>query len=214
MARKNKGLPGRIRIWSQFVDIYINIFCKALSLLNVEIIEKLNENNISSYLNVPLNKACCSSGLAIFPPFWEGNISAVNNNEVKTNNTAKRPDFICKMINNSFTSPEDYTISLHIECKLIGSTTLNKYYINNGINRFDSLTHEYGKGANDGIMVGYIISSTKTTIQQEINSNLPNKLEQLNFKEKNKIEKITTHFTRENVKPLDFTLHHIWADFT
>jgi hypothetical protein len=214
MARKNKNFPTPIKTWVEFVDIHVNIFCTALSLLNIGIIEKLRENDISSYLNVPLIKACRLSGLAIIPPIWDGNISAINDNEVNTNNTAKRPDFTCKMINNYSTSPEDYTISLHIECKLIGSTKLNKYYINNGINRFDSLTHEYGKRANDGIMIGYIISSTKSDIQQEINNNLPDNIGQLRFKEKCKIEKVITHFTRENVKPMDFTLHHIWADFT
>jgi hypothetical protein len=56
-------------------------------------------------------------------------------------------------------------------------------YINKGIDRFDSLTHEYGKRANDGIMIGYIISSTKTTIQQEINTKDPrtNKMPRILF---------------------------------
>jgi hypothetical protein len=214
MARRNKNFPSPIKTWVEFVDIHVNIFCSALRLLNVEIIEHLKENDISAYLNVPLNNACCSSGLTILPPFWDSNISAIDNSEVKTNNTSKRPDFTCKMINNYCNSPEDYTISLHIECKLLGSTKLNRYYIDNGINRFDSLTHEYGKRANDGIMIGYIISSTKLNIQQEINNNLPANIERLNFNKKSEIEKVTTRFKRNNVSPIDFTLHHIWADFT
>jgi hypothetical protein len=214
MARKNRDLPSPIRTWIDFVDIHTKIFCVALSLLDTEDMQKIKENDISSYLNVPLNKACYLSGLGILPPFWEGNISPVNNAEVKLNNTAKKPDFTCKMINTFCSSPEEYTINLHIECKRIGSAILNRYYIDDGINRFDSSTHEYGKRANDGVMIGYIVSSTKAAIQQEINDNFPGNIEQLNFKEKSKIEKVITRFMRNNVDPKDFTLHHIWADFT
>jgi hypothetical protein len=87
-------------------------------------------------------------------------------------------------------------------------------YINNGINRFDSLSHEYGKRAHDGIMIGYIISSTKFEIQKEINDKLPENIEKLTFIKRNKVENIKTKFTRKNVKPSDFTMHHIWVDLT
>jgi len=87
-------------------------------------------------------------------------------------------------------------------------------YITEGINRFDYLSHKYGKNANDGIMIGYIISSTKFDIQKIINKNMPKNIEKLKFKTNNKVENITTKFKRENVEPFDFNMHHIWANFT
>jgi len=218
MARRNKDLPGRVRIWSRFVALYIEIFCQALELLQITDEMKKNESRISEELCPKLQGICFNNKDKPETPRWEQPKMPITQDEVAKANNAKRPDFTCSFVDTSAETPEMHEVSLHIECKRLGIKTsswnLNKNYIDNGINRFDSLTHEYGKRANDGIMIGYIVSSTKLTIQQEINRSLPGNIEQLKFKGKSKIEKVITHFTRKNVKPLDFTLHHIWADFT
>ena len=46
---------------------------------------------------------------------------------------------------------------------------LNENYVKNGIKRFDSKTHEYGKRVNSGIMICYIISMTPVKIENEVN---------------------------------------------
>jgi hypothetical protein len=218
--RKNKSLSEPLDDWVKFVNFRIEVFCEALDLLQVTEEMKENELYISDALYPKLKFICFSykkknPGL----PKFDSKIGAATENELNDESINKKPDFTYSMVNSFAETIEDSEINLHIECKCIGynrspSWNLNMNYINNGISRFDYLSHEYGKGANDGIMIGYIISSTKYNIQEIINQNLPKNIEKLNFKTKNKVENIVTKFARENVEPFDFNMHHIWADFT
>jgi hypothetical protein len=208
MAKKNKSLPIPDISWACFVNISVKVFCKTLELLTITDEIKKKEDKISKELNGKLKEVCFKYKLQ--RPHWD----AKADNE-------KRPDFTCRLFNPYAESVDLSEVDLHIECKCIGnnrksspSWILNMNYINEGINRFDSLSHEYGRGANDGVMIGYIISSTKSEIQEAINEKLPNNIQKLKFITESKVEKIFTQFFRENVKPADFTLHHIWADFT
>jgi hypothetical protein len=194
MARKNKDLPGRIRIWSQFVALYIEIFRQALELVQITDEMKKYEPKISEELCPKLRDMCFNNKYKPETPRWEQPKMPITQDEVTKANNVKRPDFTCSFVDTSAESPEMHEISLHIECKRLGikmsSWDLNKNYIDNGIKRFDSLTHECGKRADDGIMIGYIISSNKSDIQQEINSNLPANIERLKFNEKVKLRKL------------------------
>ena len=218
MARKEATLPNSTETWLKFVELRIDIFCKALDLLNVTEDITNHEDKISKALNPKLITICRTLKLEIGIPVWDAKNRPSTDDDLKATFTNKRPDFTCNYYDTSAECNELYEINLHVECKRIGnndpSWNLNMNYIKDGINRFDYLSHEYGKGSNDGIMIGYIISSTKLDIQEIINQNLPKNIEKLNFKTKNKVENITTKFVRENVEPFDFNMHHIWADFT
>jgi len=219
MARRKTALPNSKETWIKFVKLRIEVFCRALDLLNVTDDIIVDEDEISKALNPKLVTICRVLKLDVGSPGWEAKNRPLTDNDIELPSADTRPDFTCNYYNTSSEFNESYEIKLHIECKRIGFDTskswhLNKNYISDGINRFDYLSHKYGEGANDGIMVGYIISSTKTDIQDEINRNLPENIEKLNFKTRNKIENITTNFKRENVEPFDFNMHHIWADFT
>jgi len=211
MARKEKSLPYAKEKWNTFIAIRIEVFCKTLNLLIVTPKMKENENNISKELYKKMKQVCFEHKNKPERPFWDA----------KTDDTEKRPDFTFRFKNSIAESADLSEIDLHIECKCVGFNrksspryNLNLNYISDGIDRFDTLTHKYGKNAFDGIMIGYIISSNKSDIQNEINSKLPENIEKLNFITEDKVEKITTKFIRENVEPFDFTMHHIWADFT
>jgi hypothetical protein len=217
--RKNKSFSEPFKDWVQFVNLRIEVFCKALDLLQVTEIMKENEIKISEALYPKLRFVCFNHEKNPELPRPNAEIGAATEDELKDESIEKKPDFSYSMINPLAESEKDYEINLHIECKCIGynrspSWNLNMNYIKDGINRFDYLSHKYGKGANDGIMIGYIISSTKFDIQEIINQNLPKNIETLNFNTKNKVENIVTKFERENVEPFDFRMHHIWADFT
>ena len=208
MARKEKSLPYN-KSWTTFTNNCIQVFFVTLDLLIVTAEMKKNENKISKVLYKEMKDVCFKNKVVKHRPFWDA----------KIDDTEKRPDFTYGFNNSLAKSAALSEIDLHIECKCIGnnrshSWSFNNNYINNGIKRFDSLTHEYGKNAFDGIMIGYIISSNKSDIQNEINGKLPQNIEKLDFKNGNKVEKISTKFMRENVKPSDFTMHHIWADYT
>jgi len=217
--RKNKSFSAPLENWVQFVNLRIEVFCKALDLLQVTEIMKENEKRISKALYPKLRTVCLKHKENIELPKPNAEIGAATEDELIDESIEKKPDFSYSMVNPFAESEKDYEINLHIECKCIGynrspSWNLNMNYITDGIIRFDYLSHKYGKGANDGIMIGYIISSTKYDIQEIINQKLPKNIEKLNFKTENKVENITTKFERENVEPFDFKLHHIWADFT
>jgi hypothetical protein len=177
MARKDKSLPNSIKIWTEFVAIYVEVFSDALNILQITDDIKSDENAITIALCPKLRMICFAHNKSPNTPNRDPRISPVIDDEISSQFVDKRPDFICSFVDPNADTVEMYEIDLHIECKRLGikksSWDLNMNYINNGINRFDLLTHEYGKRANDGIMIGYIISSTKLTIQKEINSSLP-----------------------------------------
>jgi len=219
MARRNASIPKSLKLWSRFVQVRLDVFYKALEILYITEEMKDNEDKITKALYPKLEKASFEHEAKPETPTWDTKIGASTDVELELESIEKRPDFTCSLVDRTADNEEAHTLRLHIECKCLGkkrssSWDLNMNYINNGINRFDSATHEYGKRAQDGIMVGYIINSTKFNIQNEINNKLPKNIERLNFKAEKKVEKIATKFIRENVKPADFTMHHIWADFT
>ena len=217
MSRKNTPIPNSAKTWPKFVKLRIEIFCKALDALIItdDIINK--EDEISKVLNPKLLTVCRKLKLKVGIPVWDSKNRPSNDNDIKSPSANTRPDFTCNHYDTNAKCNELYEINLHIECKRIGNNNpkwnLNMNYITDGIDRFDSLEHRYGKYAYDGIMVGYIIDSTKDEIQTAINEKLPENIEKLNFRTKNKVENISTKFKRKNVKPLDFKLHHIWADY-
>ena len=220
MARKNKALPDPLKTWIDFVNLRIEVFCKALEYLVITDNMKRNEGRISAALYPKLIFVCYELKVDSGIPEWDKKRGAATDKELNLESINKRPDFTCTLFDNLAETIDKYKVDLHIECKCIGFNrnpksrwNLNQNYINDGINRFDALSHEYGKGARDGIMIGYIISSTKPDIQKQINDNLPTKIEKLNFVTKNKVEKVSTRFVREVVEPTNFTMHHIWADY-
>jgi hypothetical protein len=219
MARRYASIPKSLKLWSRFVQVRIDVFYKALDMLNITDEMKAHEDNITEALYPKLEIACFEHEAKPEIPSWDAKIGAITDDELSQESIGKRPDFTCYIVDQTAENVEAHTIRLHIECKCIGikrspSWDLNMNYISNGINRFDLPTHEYGKRAQDGIMIGYIINSTKFDIQNEINNKLPKNIEKLNFKTESKVEKISTLFIREKVKPTDFTIHHIWADFS
>ena len=57
------------------------------------------------------------------------------------------------------TDPEPVSSArvFHIECKRIGDATLDGKYVDEGVVRFTTLGHRYGKDVRDGAMVGYVV---------------------------------------------------------
>ena len=216
MARKYKPFPQAPKIWADFVQIRLEIFYKALEALNISSSFE-NEFQISAALCPEIRKQCFKHKDKPACPSWERPKMPMTNEEVLQAREAKRPDFTSNLVDVNAESYVLHEIYLHIECKCIGiikpSWNLNVNYVRNGVARFDALSHKYGEQAFDGIMIGYIISSTKEEIQKSINKELPKNIEKLNFTTENKVEQMTTKFIRENVQPYSFNLHHIWADF-
>jgi hypothetical protein len=184
-----------------------------------------DEDAISEILCSILNRVCYnlsrSRNQELQTPYWEAPIQPVTDKELKGGKKRKRPDFTCKCINPWAKSHEKYEISLHIECKLLGSPTspswiLNENYVKNGINRFDCERHGYGKRACAGMMIGYIVSMTPERIESEVNKYLkkhkPDYMKIDFLFDKSSTFKSFQDIERKIVSPTNFKLIHHWVD--
>ena len=97
------------------------------------------------------------------------------------------------------------------------SWVLNRNYVTKGIKRFDCSSHEYGKRASSGIMIGYIINMEPKEILKEVNQYKKKYLSYIAditmaFNRKSIIFSDKQNFQRKNVTPNEFNLTHIWVD--
>jgi hypothetical protein len=221
MARRS--LPSFAILWQRHECLYYEVFSIALLELSREACVSGDEDAISERLCPILNQACFeldkSRDIDVRTPLWEGPVQPVAKHELKGGKIRKRPDFTCKCSNPFAVSAEEYEIPLHVECKRLGNPSsatwnLNENYVENGIKRFDSNTHEYGKRASSGIMIGYIISMNPKDILQEVNARqkkflpgYPDITFDFNspplFQTRQKIK-------RKHVLPKSFELAHLW----
>jgi hypothetical protein len=145
----------------------------------------------------------------------------VSSSELKGGKRRKRPDFTCKWINPLASSAEEYELPLHIECKRLGKPTspnwvLNENYVVDGIMRFDSKDHEYGKRAFSGLMIGYIISMAPNEIIADIDAFCrKHYAESANIIHQSNNDEVTQYrqyMKRHSVQPKTFEIVHLWVD--
>ena len=223
MARR--PLSPFITLWKRHILLYSEVFSTALRDLSVSASVSGDEDAISEILCSILNRVCYKLGKSrnqeLQTPYWDTPIQPVTGDELKGGKIKKRPDFTCKFINPWAASPEKYEISLHIECKLLGNPTsatwiLNKNYVKNGIKRFDSKIHEYGKRADSGMMIGYIIGMTPQEIESEVNDYQKKHTSEYAdikfFFDMTTLFKTRQDIKRKNVLPARFELIHLWVD--
>ncbi len=223
MARRK--LSSFSSLWARHKQIYLSVFSMALMKLAEMDAISGNEDAISERLCIFLNNVCYtiskSRDQEIATPYWEGPISPVTEDELKGGKVRKRPDFTCKCLNPWADLPEHFEISLHVECKLLGNPTsaswvLNKNYVVDGIKRFDSKTHKYGKRASSGIMIGYIISMTPEKIETEVNKYqeelLPENPDLIFTVGSTPLNQAHQVINRRHIEPVHFELFHLWID--
>ena len=223
MARHS--LSSFAALWQRHESLYIEVFSSALKELATGKISLGHEDTISEALCVTLRHVgfefLHTRNIEVKTPDWEGPIQPVEEEELKGGKIRKRPDFTCKCFNRFASTAEELEISLHVECKRLGKPTsatwiLNEKYIKNGIMRFDSTTHEYGKRAASGLMIGYIIDMSPKAILTDVNEyqkkHLPdNPTIEFEFGVGNIFESRQS-LARKYVRPERFTLIHLWAD--
>jgi hypothetical protein len=116
---------------------------------------------------------------------------------------------------------DEYQLPFHIECKRLGFPTsrtwiLNENYVVNGIMRYDSNEHEYGKRAFSGLMIGYIVSMDHDRILAEVNSyqrkHCANNSEVEYQLTNSGVQQYFQRLNRRNVSPERFDLTHLWVD--
>lgn len=212
-------------LWMQHERLYLEIFSEALLKLSGQELSLTNEDAISEELCVPLNQVCFEMNkfrnVEVRVPIWERPIQPIAKVELKGGKVRKRPDFSCSCLSRFALSAEEHEISLHVECKQLGEPTsrswiLNENYVERGIKRFDSTTHEYGKRAPSGLMIGYIVSMTPDTVLYEVNSrqnkHLPDNPDIVFEFGDGKLFRSRQPLVRRFVFPERFDLVHLWVD--
>jgi hypothetical protein len=216
VARKTRTIGDFAQLWQRHEALYQTIFCDALAQLSITDEQRKDEDAISEALCPILRQVCFNHTDKPKTPEWERPISPVNGEELKGGKVRKRPDFTCTLVNTFADSAEMHEMSLHIECKRLGkkkgSWALNKNYIENGVKRFDCSTHEYGKRAPCGMMIGYIVNSDTNSVLNDINGHLPTTISALQFLFATTVECCDSTFNRHHVDPKHFKLIHLWAD--
>lgn len=212
-------------LWEKHETLYVGIFIMALRRLSESESDISHEDGISEQLCPLLTEICFEESrkknAEIRTPDWEKPIQPVNSSELKGGKKRKRPDFTCKLVNTFAACADDHEIGFHVECKRLGyptssGWTLNENYVTKGIKRFDSASHEYGKRAPSGMMLGYIISMSPETILEEVNShqakhcadNPPIAYRGV----REEIRRYGHELDRKNVQPRKFKLIHLWVD--
>ena len=216
-------LPQFHELWRRHENAYMDVFIRSLKRLAER--EKLygGENRINKTLSKITNDICFelwnTEKKDINRPRYEQPIPPTDENELTEDNDSKRPDFSCIFKNDFAQKPEEREIGLHCECKLLGdidsSWNLNRNYVNNGIKRFLHNTHEYGKRAPAGLMIGYMINMLPPTIQDDVNGHIKKELHgnpEINFVFSGITSKTEQKLFRSDVAPNDFVLNHIWVD--
>ena len=217
MARKAGTVKPFIALWQCHENLYYSIFYKALKRLNINDVQRKDEDAISEALCPVLTEVCFEHAEDVSTPDWEKPIQPVKKEELKGGKSRKRPDFTCSLTNSIATSSEMYEIPFHVECKRLGDTVgswnLNKNYVTNGIKRFDCKSHEYGKRAPSGMMIGYIVSMEPIVILEIVNKYLStDKFPLLNLSFSQKTVSCEQELMRKYVKPEEFKLIHLWAN--
>ena len=223
MGRRH--IPPFAGLWKKHETLYTGIFIMALQRLSEGKCDKTNENIISEQLRSILNAVCFeesrNNNCEIRTPDWEKPIHPVTDSELKGGKVKNIPDFTCELINPFADCPSEHEISFHVECKRLGFPTsatwiLNKNYVTNGIKRFDCRSHEYGKRASSGMMVGYIISMFPEKILDEVNTCQEQHCPYnpaVEFKcVKENVRQYRQKLNRNNLKPEMFKLIHLWVD--
>lgn len=224
MARH--GIPPFSILWQKHETLYVGIFIVALRRLSEDGTDATAEDDISEQLCPLLTDICFeenrrNSNREIRVPDRDKPLQPVNKNELKGGKKKKRPDFTCKLTNTLADCSDDYEIPFHVECKLLGAPTsrnwiLNRNYVTEGIKRFDSMSHEYGKRASSGMMLGYVISMTPEIILEEVNSHQrehcgDNPAIEFECVREN-VRQYRQELKRKNIKPEQFKLIHLWVD--
>lgn len=151
-------------------------------------------------------------------PRWECPIQPTPQT-VDTASEFKRPDFTWGFQDASAPMPERSVRDFVVECKRLGdpvsrSWNLNRNYVLNGILRFVDSKHSYGKDTSSGAMIGYVQTSSVSTIRDAVNDETSRSaIPALSHAASSEWEH-TEHLQRlrREFEPTDFTLHHLWGD--
>jgi hypothetical protein len=108
-------------------------------------------------------------------PTYEGKNPPDPGDEERAARENKTPDFYWAFVDHTVRDPRRCARYFVLECKRLGEPSssgwiLNKNYVQNGIRRFITEEHGYGKGDESGAMIGYVQNMKFDAIFCEVNA--------------------------------------------
>jgi len=210
--------PTGYRLWKKHVEIYTEVFRRALVELSKLPAINGNEIAISIQLNELLQQTCFEIDEELVFPKYNLPIPPTVKGKYNMSSKTGQPDFTCCLKNPHAQSHRESELNFHIECKCLGTPqsptwNFNKNYVEHGIMRFDQENKRYGEHVTDGMMIGYILSMCPEDICKEVNVELTKiKYSPISFPNSHeRLQETTQRLTRKIINPADFTLIHIWV---
>ena len=222
-------IPSASMLWQRHEELILGVFVRALEMLCLEKNLPDAENRINetlcikaklAYFNFPLKQRPASFGL-----FMETQNQPQTEDDVGEEFLLKKPDLKWRLENKSDPNPAMAIRDYDIECKRLGKPlwkdrVLNEDYVKNGILRFLSVKHSYGKGITFGAMIGYVQNMEFATIIKEVNQYIAqvkeHKIQPIKFPANGFNREKTVHTTqqleRTEVLHSKFKLRHVWVD--
>lgn len=169
-----------------------------------------------------MRRVCNNDALLVYHlPVYEGQ-NLPDQSDIPAPSETKRPDFYWHLANH-LADDDEAELRFVVECKRLGSPSssswiLNENYVLRGICRFLLDSHEYGKGDDEGGMIGYVQSMEFTDILEEVNQaarKSPVHIEEIVFPVDGWIENGISELEQilERSFPTSpFRLIHFWVD--
>ncbi|MBN1873388.1 MAG: hypothetical protein JXA33_04090 [Anaerolineae bacterium] len=174
----NQPRLSQISIWKNHKEGIVWVIREALLLLREQPdLPKDEDSPMCHSLNRELSfcfgRACHRLRLPHHKPSREAKNQPYIGDSEPTNRESKIPDFQWVFVD-VLAAEDSCERTFTLECKRLGmpssrSWNLNENYVFNGICRFVTEPHEYGKGSDDCAMIGYIQSMEFTDILEEVN---------------------------------------------
>lgn len=219
-------IPSPQRLWSNFEQRVLGVVTYALELLRVQTTLLLEEPDLNFRMNSLLRHAdrtLSSQNKALDKaPIWEGQSQPVAGDTAQAPRVRKKPDFQYELVDTLEPDPDKAYKYYTIECKRLGKPPkkgrpLNRQYVSDGILRYVTDEHAYGKGSPSGAMIGYVQSMPPPEILAEVNAFAGRKgLPPLNPPGGRftmaQIARLEQMLDRPQVPPTPFALRHLWVD--
>ena len=220
-------LPSSEKLWERHEDLVLNVFTLALMQLRTEENVPDAEDRINETLFIRI-KRVWKTLPANEKPLWGPSLESQNqprtDNDVGAKWIRKRPDFQWQFVDPSDSTELGFKVYV-IECKRLGlplekRRVINEEYLTEGILRFITWEHSYGKGATSGAMIGYLQNMTLGDVLNDVNraisNNTAHRIPRIVFSEDdfpdNGVIKTSQQLTRPQVPPSPFDLRHLWVD--
>ena len=213
-----------LRTWCEHEQRVLEIVCQALAELQGAQPLAMDEPALNRKLHFCLrrvNVRLSRQDRGVSPFVWEAQNQPLTDDKTRAAREHKRPDFQCGFVNLQESDDDRASMFYTIECKRLGTRVgqrvLNVIYVKEGVLRFVTEEHSYGKATPSGAMIGYVQSMELDDILGEVNaaskkSSLPSIVRADAAWREDAVTRLDHTLTRPSSLLSPFDLRHLWVD--